>query len=502
MKFWFNSFRHFFQRYKQAFCEVWEVRSQLDSPVRTADELAFRPAHLELIETPVSPLPRWSMRAIILFAFIALVWSIVGQLDVVAVAGGKTITSGRTRIIQPLEPSIVKAIYAKDGQHVEEGQVLVELDATTASAELQRIQEALNTVRLSLARNTALLNSIHWKLNPESKAPENKDNSKASYLLTTSQQMIIGNNPTLGDTPGIPENQKKTEQALLTSQYHSFISQIDKQKLLIQQKHDEIQTVKSQITKVSRMLTLAKAKTSDYHKLYNKQYASKHEWLAQEQEKVSLQNDLFIQRNRLLELTSGLEVQKQELNNMSAQFINNTTEKLNQARDNIAQYEQELAKNQQRKDILKLTAPVSGTVQQLAIHSIGGVVTEAQPLLAIVPDNEEVEAEVMISNIDIGFIKEGQVAAIKIASFPYTRYGYIEGTVANLSHDAVQDEKQGLIFPAKILLKQTYMNIEGVKVNLTPGMEITAEIKTHRRRVIDYFLSPLKQYASEGLREQ
>jgi len=498
MNLWINSFWHFLQRYKQAFREVWKVRLQLDPPARTADELAFLPAHLELIETPVSPLPRWGMRAIMLFVFITLLWSIVGQMDVVAVAGGKTITSGRTRIIQPLEPAIVKAIHATDGQHVKQGDVLIELDSTTASAELQKFQEALNTTVLSLARYTELLRAVQRKLNSRGISTENP---QTPHLLASSQLKKIGDEPTLGNIADIPETQKQAEQALLTSQYQTFISQIDKQKLLVQQKDDEIQTIKSQVTKATSMLRLAESKAQDYRKLYDKNFASKHEWLVQEQEKVSLQNDLFIQRNRLNELTSGLEVQKQELSSMTAQFINDITEKRNQARDNIAQYEQDIAKKKQLKDILQLVSPVSGTVQQLAIHSIGGVVTEAQPLLAIVPDNEPVEVEVMIDNQDIGFIKPGQIAAIKVTSFPYTHYGFIEGVVETVSHDAVQDEKRGLVFPAKILLKQAYISVDGIKVYLTPGMEITAEIKTRRRKVIDYFLSPLKQYTSEGLQE-
>ncbi|CAI1618335.1 HlyD family type I secretion periplasmic adaptor subunit [Serratia fonticola] len=501
MKLLLEGLRHFIQRYKQTFREVWKVRLQLDSPARTADELAFRPAHLELIETPVSPLPRWSMRAIMLFVFIALAWSIVGHMDVVAVASGKTITSGRTRIIQPLEPSIVKAIHARDGQHVKQGQVLVELDATTASAELQRIQEALNTARMSLARYTALLSAVRRKLKSES-TPRKTGNNHIPRLLASSQQQLRDEGPIINAPSDIPATQKQTEQALLTSQYQAFISQVDKQKLLIQQKSDEIVTLKSQITKATSMLALAETKTADYRRLYDKKFASKHEWLAQEQEKVSLQNELFIQRNRLQELSSAIEVQKQELSSIEAQFINNATEKLNQARDSIAQYEQEIAKNQKRKDILRLTSPVSGTVQQLAIHSVGGVVTEAQPLLAVVPDNEEVEVEVMIGNLDIGFIKKGQVAAIKIASFPYTRYGYLEGVVTTVSHDAVQDEKRGLLFPATILMKQSFILIDGVRVNLRPGMEVTAEIKTRQRRVIDYFLSPLRQYTSEAMRER
>ncbi len=159
-------------------------------------------------------------------------------------------------------------------------------------------------------------------------------------------------------------------------------------------------------------------------------------------------------------------------------------------------------KNRQREAILNLTAPVTGVVQQLVIHTVGGVVTEAQPLMAIVPSDETIEVEAMVENKDIGFIEPGQVAVIKLETFPYTRYGYVEGIVENVSYDAVQDEQRGLIFPARIRLNKTFFTIDGVKVHLTSGMSVTAEIKTGKRRVIDYFLSPLREYKDEGLRER
>ena len=236
--------------------------------------------------------------------------------------------------------------------------------------------------------------------------------------------------------------------------------------------------------------------------LYEENFMSKHAWLQKEQERIEQQSDLSMQRSRLNELQAALKGQRQELETLTAQLRSDSLEKQKQAQDSVTQYEQETKKNKQRQDIMNLTAPVSGLVQQLAIHTVGGVVTEAQPLLAIVPDNETVEVEAMVENKDIGFVRVGQTAVVKIESFPYTRYGNIEGIVESVSHDAVQDEQRGLIFPARVRLKQTYLVVDGVKVNLTSGMAVSAEIKTGKRRVIDYFLSPLREYSKEGLRER
>jgi len=149
-----------------------------------------------------------------------------------------------------------------------------------------------------------------------------------------------------------------------------------------------------------------------------------------------------------------------------------------------------------------MPAPVAGSVQQLVVHTVGGVVTPAQPLLAIVPSGERLEVEATVLNKDIGFVKAGQAVTMKVESFPYTRYGYLTGTVMSVSHDAAQDEKMGLVFPARVQLDKATLMIDGVKVNLTPGMALSVEIKTGKRRVIDYLLSPLQQHTTEALRER
>ena len=151
---------------------------------------------------------------------------------------------------------------------------------------------------------------------------------------------------------------------------------------------------------------------------------------------------------------------------------------------------------------MQLRAPVAGTVQQLAVHTVGGVVTPAQPLLAVVPSEDGLEIEATVLNKDIGFVRPGQRATVKIDSFPYTRYGYLEASVESVSHDAAQDEKAGLVFPARVKLASAVLQVDGTAVQLSPGMSLNVEIKTGRRRLIDYLLSPLQSHAQESLRER
>ncbi|PPT72754.1 hypothetical protein XarbCFBP8150_03295 [Xanthomonas arboricola] len=149
-----------------------------------------------------------------------------------------------------------------------------------------------------------------------------------------------------------------------------------------------------------------------------------------------------------------------------------------------------------------LRAPVAGTVQQLAVHTVGGVVTPAQALLVVVPSEDALEIEATVLNKDIGFVRPGKDVIVKVDSFPYSRYGYLTGKVVSVSHDAAQDEQLGLVFPARVKLERATLKIDGISARLNAGMSLSAEIKTGKRRVIDYLLSPFQQHTTEALRER
>jgi hemolysin D len=151
--------------------------------------------------------------------------------------------------------------------------------------------------------------------------------------------------------------------------------------------------------------------------------------------------------------------------------------------------------------LLSLTAPVAGTVQQLSVHTLGGVVTTAQSLMEIVPD-DVLEVEASIENKDIGFVEAGQEASVKIDAFPYTQYGYLKGKVVAVANDSVPDKKTGLVFTARIKLPSDILRVNGKAVSIMPGMQVTADIRTGKRSVASYFLSPLVENVQESMRER
>ena len=168
----------------------------------------------------------------------------------------------------------------------------------------------------------------------------------------------------------------------------------------------------------------------------------------------------------------------------------------------MATLTQEGIKAESRNRLMTLVAPVDGTVQQLAVHTVGGVVTEAQALMVVVPADEVMEVEAFLENKDVGFVNAGQAAVVKIETFPFTKYGTVPATVAHVSDDAIADENKGLVYATRVRLGKTTIQVDERTVNLSPGMAVTVEIKTGQRRVIEYFLSPLLQYKDESLRER
>jgi hemolysin D len=177
-------------------------------------------------------------------------------------------------------------------------------------------------------------------------------------------------------------------------------------------------------------------------------------------------------------------------------------DRLHEADQKIIAASQELIKVEQRGRLMNLATPISGTVQQLAIHTVGGVVTPAQPLMVIVPKDDLLEVDAFLANKDIGFVYQDQNAEVKVETFPFTRYGTVPGVFTRVSSDAIQDEKLGLVYAARLQLDRDTMQVENKTVNLAPGMAVAVEIKTGRRRVVEYFLSPLLQYQAESLRER
>nr|WP_275585128.1 HlyD family type I secretion periplasmic adaptor subunit [Proteus penneri] len=247
---------------------------------------------------------------------------------------------------------------------------------------------------------------------------------------------------------------------------------------------------------------MEKSRLDDFKNLLQKQAISKHAVLEQENKYLEAANELRIYKTQLEQIESEILLAKEEYQLVTQLFKNEILDKIRQTTDSVKLLALELEKNEQRQQASVITAPVSGKVQQLKVHTEGGVVTTAETLMIIVPENDTLEVTALIQNKDIGFIDVGQDVIIKVEAFPYTRYGYLVGKVKNINLDAIENQQLGLVFNVIISIEENNLSIGNKNIPLSSGMAVNAEIKTGMRSVISYLLSPLEESVKESLRER
>ena len=424
---------------------------------------------------------------------IAVLWAIFGKIDIVATAPGRIIVSDRTKVIQPLEASVVRKVLVKDGDKVVAGQVLVELDPTNANADKASVSEQLSSATSEVIRTQALIKALQ---------------GSTSQLLLKQELLApvsigLDANFTGKNDLKAPQNAQNSQTAAqLQSEWQDIRAKLAKLDAEQARRQAEIATVNETIAKLQATIPMAQTRETDFKKLVTEGFISSHATQDKTRERVELERDLATQRAKLMEAQSTLNEAVQTKAAYIAETRRTLSDRNAQATSKAQLLTQDESKASQRERLTQLTAPVAGTIQQLAVLSVGGVVTPAQPLMIVVPDSVKVTAEISIANLDIGFVNAGQQAEVKLETFPYTKYGTVKAKVDMVTADAVTDEKKGSYYPATLTLATKDMNIDGKRVSISPGMNITAEVKTGQRRVIEYLLSPIQKAGSESLRER
>jgi hemolysin D len=461
---------------------------------RRAEEVAFLPAALEITETPPSPIGRAIAVALMLLVCAALAWSAWGTIDIVASATGKVVSSGRSKVVQPFETGVVRAIHVQDGQSVKSGDLLIELDPTVNAAERDRLHDDLMAERLNVARLRAALAAGGEEVSADLVVPEDAD-----PMLVATQRQLLANQ--------VSENRAK-------------LAALARQEA---QKEAEHQTIAATIHKLDALLPVTQQRVEIRKTLMEKEIGSKLTYYETLQLQIEQQEELRVQSSRLKEAEAAVAAIRETRIQALAEYRKSLSDELAKSEQKANGVARDLIKAQQRTRLQQLTSPVDGVVQQLAVHTVGGVVTPAQSLLVIVPTDMRLEIEAMISNRDIGFVEAGQGAAIKIDTFNFTRYGLLAGQVVSVSQDAIIRDRpqergtdralatqrdssepsgQELSYSARISLDRTRMQVDDRLVNLSPGMAVTVEIRTGSRTILSYLLSPLQRYRHEIMRER
>ena len=460
---------------------------------RRGHETAFLPATLEVIETPPSPVGRAIGSTIIAVFCVAVTWASLGTVDMVATAPGKIVPSGRIKVVQPFEAGVVRAIRVRDGGSVKMGDVMIELDPTLSAADVEHTRSDLVGAELDVTRlRSALAGRI---------------DSAADFA------------PPDGAGNGLVETQRRLLVTQL-AEHKARIAEIDGQ---LTQKAAERDTITAMIEKIEAIIPPLLERVNVRRTLYERQIGTKLAYLSEYQDLLGQQHELLVQQSRRREADAAIGALTETRTKAEAEYRRILFDELAKAEQKAAGLAQDVIKAERKAKLQILTAPIDGNVQQLAVHTIGGVVTPAQPLAVVVPRDSELEIEAMVSNRDIGFVFAGQDAEIKVEAFNFTRYGLLHGRVRSISRDAIARDRheelsraapsgaqsttsepngQELVYAARVLLDRSQMEIEGKPVQLLSGMAVSVEIKTGSRRIISYLLSPLVRYRQEVFRER
>lgn len=449
-----------------------QEKASADSFVKGMNEheKEFLPAVLEVTETPPSHAARLLTYTIIMMFTVLILWSVLGKVDIIATSQGKLIPASNIKTIQTLTDSEIEEIYVQEGQYVKAGDDLIKFNQTEVQANINRIQNEMKALEIAIARLKALLSD-----NPE--------------------QNFVFNNE-------IDEYLVRMHRNLLKSQIIEKAAKIEVLNGQINKALKEKETTEAEIKRINMLLPSVQERIEKKKILVDQKLMARLTFLEQEEELTNLREQGNVQLKKMAETEENIEFLKKELRQYLAEFDKNLSLELTENREKLASYQQELIKYEEALKRTVVKAPLSGYVQQLVYHTRGGVVETAKPIMNIVPEDYKLEADVMILNKDIGFVKPEQDVEIKIDSFPFTKYGTIKGTVRNISGDAVQDEKLGLIYNSRLTLLDNKIKADGQIIQLKPGMGVTAEIKTGKRRVIEYLLSPVMKYLNESMRER
>jgi hemolysin D len=479
-------------RYGAVLRAAWAARAELAGPKRLADERAFLPAALALQDTPPHPAPRRAAIAICALFVIAVAWACLGEIDIVAVAPGRLVVLEHSKVIQPLEAAVVTAIHVHDGDWVEAGQLLIELDPTAPQADAVSVEEQHRNAEAERLRTEALLH--------ETAQAEPSRSTSTERPNTTSQRTRI------------PDPQLEAERRDIQAK----LARMDAD---VHRREAELATASAQRAKLQATLPLAQQRERDIQGLSDQGFMAQHAGQDRVRERVELERDLATAEARVAETQAVLAEGHQARTAYLAETRRSLQERATRARLELGQLGQAGRKAAQRSNQTRLTAPVAGTVQQLAVNTTGGVVTPAQILMVIVPSDAPLVAEVQIDNKDIGFVQIGQQAEIKLETFSFTRYGTIPASVQWVASDAVPIGQRNdsnaapiqtstaaqpgqAVFPARLQIAANNMFVDGKRIKIGAGLNVNAEIKTGRRRVIEYLLSPIRRQTGESLRER
>ena len=455
-------------------------------------ERQFLPASLEILETPPSPSGRLLSSSICAFALFLLVWAAHGQIDIVAVASGKIVTHARTQVVQVAETSVVKALYVQPGQNVKKGEALIQLDTEAIEAEIEHARADQTQARLDIARLRAFIEPF------------------ADFDV----DYLAGIDPVLIERTRLQLVVQKLER-------ESRLSALDRER---EARSAELETAKVTLQKAVEVLPLIQERADIRSKAALIEYGSKLLNLEARQQLIDMQAEVRLQQHKISGVTSTLASLTNQREQARSEFLKTAYNDFARALAQKGIATEALIKASRRLELATVRSPLDGVVNQLNVRTLGGVVTPAQQLVLISPENSPLEVEVVVPNRDVAFINQDQEVEVKVDAYPFSRYGLLKGRVISIAHDAEPqanpnesaaigsqrradqssyiEGSERLTYTVRVSINPETLQLDGKPAPLMSGMSVRAEIKTGTRTILEFLVAPLTEYMHQSLRER
>ena len=420
------------------------------------DAHEFRPLLSEIEEDPGSPLGTLVIWLVLLVFGFFVLWTILGQVDVVVTARGKIIPKGEIKTLQPLNGGVVRQILVKEGDFVQKGQALVVIDPSTTQPSLEANEKTLAHVQLEQARLEAAANRARFQAAQDA----------------TQMRLYEASVKALQKQMGAKEKQLA-----------SIAAQMDAKQVDVKQTQDMLMVQQDKLNRVVAVRDIVPK--DEYEKAKADVMASENKLKSLAFELEQLQE----QKRQIIDEKAYLE------ENFNSTTLNDLSEKEKQVNQLQANIQEASFRNARQT----LVTPVDGYVHELFVHTVGGVTTPAQKVVSIVPIHTPLLVRTTVQNRDIGFIKAGMPVALKIDTYDFQKYGTLKGIVAQVDKDSKDDPKQGPVYTVDITPQQQTLKVDGQWQHLTTGLSLSAEIKTGKRHIIEFFIYPLIQHLDEGM---
>jgi hemolysin D len=415
----------------------------------------------------------WIFPVVLALLIIAIVsWMILSETDVVSPTQAKIIASKGLHLIQPKETSEIAEVPVKEGDLVNKGDLLVRFAKRELNIELHAILQELNLLKASVYRLQSLM-AFADKKNRRPALPE-----------------------------GVPAQILEYQKMLLENQKLSHFSELKSLDIKIDTAKQEINYLKAEIEKLKKIIPHARKKISRLSPLVNENLATQDQYDQYVEDLIIKEEDLKIKWSEVRKLETQVRYNVEEKVLLRNSFKTEVSQQLLDAFQRLEEQKLGYTKVMESVKLKSIYAPIDGTIHNLRIYTVGTVVQSGEVMMQILPSETPLEVEANVLNRDIGFVSEGQRVKFKIDSFPFTKYGYIEGRVKKIERASVQDEKMGDIYPTIIELSSNHIKVDGNLVRLLPGMSGVVDIKTGKRRLIEYIVAPFLRYKDEALKER